>query len=208
MSIVLQIIGVLVWVWIIGTLQDYFSEKRGNVRKDGYKKMTQQLIKLLQKDGFQNEMREGHITVTYRNERFMLTFDESQFGERYSRVTVADYYQVDGMDDVHPFVMDAVMARATYRCPRIINLSFGNHCLSTYSSDVNNIKDNYRGLRSVMDMLVANEQGVREDFVKFHLKFGYEKNKTESNHIGFKASLEEPSEKECQVAAETNINAK
>ncbi len=67
-----------------------YSENNKNVQKDDYRKMKRRLLKLLRKDGFQYEMNEGRIILTYRQEHFVVHFDASQFGERYARVTIAD----------------------------------------------------------------------------------------------------------------------
>lgn len=170
-----------------------------------YDKMKRQLLKLLDKDGYRHEMEEGHIIIIYRNERFFVFLEESQFGKQFARVTIADYYTVKGMEEVHPFVMDAVMARATNNCPRIINLSFEDHCLGLYSTDMKNIEEFFRGLRPVLDLLIENEKGVRQDFVQFHSDFGRQKDVSEDKHIGFRTSSEEH-EEEHSVAAKASMS--
>jgi hypothetical protein len=169
--------------------------------------MKQRLLKLLQKDGFQNEMNEGCIVLTYRQERFVVLFDASQLGEQYARVTIADYYIVDGMDEVHPFVMDAVMGRATHNRIRTPNIAYEDSCLCYYATDVRNIKHFYSGLRTILDMLINNENAARQDFVQFRRDFGRKKEASEEKHIGFKTAAEETPGKTHQVAAETNVSA-
>lgn len=182
-----------------------YSENNKNVQKDDYRKMKRRLLKLLRKDGFQYEMNEGRIVLTYRQEHFVVHFDASQFGERYARVTIADHYVVDGMDEVHPFVMDAVMGRATHNSPRTPNIAYVESCLCYYATDVRNIKHFYNGLRTVLDMLINNENAVHQDFAQFHRDFGHKKEASEDKHIGFKTPSDEPVEKAPQVAAETNV---
>ena len=128
MSIIYAILGSIFWVTLFELLKSY---SENNVQKDNYGRMKQRLVKLLQKDGYQNEMNEGRIVLTYRQERFVVHFDASQFGDQYARVTIADYYIVEGMDEVHPFVMDAVMGRATHNSIRTPNIAYDESCRFT-----------------------------------------------------------------------------
>ena len=169
-----------------------------------YDEMKRKLVKLLNKDGYQNEMNEGRIVLTYRQERFVVHFDASQFGDQYARVTIADYYIVEGMDEVHPFVMDAVMGRATHNSKRTPNIAYDESCLCYYATDVRNIKHFYCGLRTILDMLIDNENGARRDFAQFRRDFGRKKETPEDKHIGFRTSADEEAEEQHRtVAAES-----
>ena len=202
MTILYAIIGSLFWVTLIELANQNWKDK---VLMD-FDKMKRQLVKLLNKDGYQNEMKEGRIVVTYRQECFVIHFDESQFGKRYARVTIADYYIVDGMDEVHPFVMDAVMGRATHTSTRTPNIAYDDTCLCYYATDVRNIKDFYHGMKSILDMLINNENYARRDFAQFRRDFGRKKESSEDKHIGFKTAS---SDVQHSVAAEadSDINA-
>ena len=201
MSIVYAILGSIFWVTLFELLKSY---SENNVQKDNYGKMKQRLVKLLQKDGYQNEMNEGRIVLTYRQERFVVHFDASQLGEQYARVTIADYYIVEGMDEVHPFVMDAVMGRATHNSTRTPNIAYDESCLCYYATDVRNIKHFYCGLRTILDMLIDNENGARRDFAQFRRDFGRKKETPEDKHIGFRTSADEEAEEQHRtVAAES-----
>ncbi len=169
-----------------------------------YDEMKRQLVRLLNKDGYQNEMNEGRIVLTYRQERFVVHFDASQLGEQYARVTIADYYVIDGMNEVHPFVMDAVMGRATHNSARTPNIAYDESCLCYYATDVRNIKHFYRGLRTILDMLIDNENGARRDFDQFRRDFGRKKETSEDKHIGFKTASDERDER--SVAAKTSTS--
>ena len=208
----LQIIDTLCAVLLGGTIWVIFEQnarKNNNVQKDNYGKMKQRLVKLLQKDGYQNELNEGRIVLTYRQERFVVHFDASQFGDQYARVTIADYYIVEGMDEVHPFVMDAVMGRATHNSARTPNIAYDESCLCYYATDVRNIKHFYRGLRTILDMLIENENNARRDFAQFRRDFGRKKETSEDKHIGFRTSADEESEEQHHsVAAETSASVK
>ena len=200
MTILYAIIGSLFWVTLIELANQNWKDK---VLMD-FDKMKRQLVKLLNKDGYQNEMKEGRIVVTYRQERFVIHFDESQFGKRYARVTIADYYIVDGMDEVHPFVMDAVMGRATHTSTRTPNIAYDDTCLCYYATDVRNIKDFYHGMKSILDMLINNENYARRDFAQFRRDFGRRKDSQEDKHIGFRTSSDERDEH--SVAAEISTS--
>ena len=205
MSIMNSILIAAFWVTAYELIHVY-SDKNNNVQKDNYGKMKHRLLKLLQKDGYKCEMEEGIILLHYHNENFRIHFSESVFGSQYARVTAVDDYAIDRMDELHPFVMDALMGRSTYRNTRISNLSFDDHCTCFIGTDVKNIKDYYRGLRQILDSLIANENVVRQDFQQYHADFGRKKSAEEkNNHIGFRTQSEETTEKEHQVAAETNI---
>ena len=208
----LQIIDTLCAVLLGGTIWvifEHYAGKNNNVQKDNYGKMKQRLVKLLQKDGYQNEMNEGRIVLTYRQERFVVHFDASQFGEQYARVTVADYYVIGGMNEVHPFVMDAVMGRATHNSTRTPNIAYDESCLCYYATDVRNINHFYRGLRTILDMLIENENNARRDFAQFRRDFGRKKETSEDKHIGFRTSADEESEEQHHsVAAETSASVK
>ncbi len=205
MSILWSILIAVFWVTVF-ELSKTYSENNSNVQKDSYSKMKQRLLKLLQRDGCQNEMNEGRIVLTYRQERFVVHFDASQFGERYARVTIADYYVVEGMDEVHPFFMDAVMGRATHNSARTPNIAYEESCLCYYATDVKNIKHFYSGLRTILDMLINNENAARQDFAQFRRDFGRKKDTSEDKHIGFKTASEEKTESVHQVAAEKNVS--
>ncbi len=203
MSIVYAILGSIVGVTLFEWMKSY-SENNNNVQKDNYGKMKQRLVKLLQKDGYKNEMNEGRIVLTYRQERFLVNFDASQFGEQYARVTVVDYYVIDGKDEVHPFVMDAVMGRATHNSKRTPNIAYDEGCLSYYATDVRNIKHFYRGLQTILNMLIENENGARGDFEQFRKDFGRKSEAPEDKHIGFRTSADEEAEEQHRkVAAES-----
>lgn len=203
MSILWSFLIAVFWVTVFEMTKTY-SENNNNVQKDSYSKMKQRLLKLLQKDGYQSEMNEGRIVLTYRQERFVVHFDASQFGEQYARVTVADYYVIEGMNEVHPFVMDAVMGRATHSSTRTPNIAYDESCLCYYATDVRNIKHFYRGLREILDMLIDNENGARRDFDQFWRDFGRKKETSEDKHIGFRASSDERDER--GVAAKTSTS--
>ena len=66
MTILYAIIGSLFWVTLIELANQNWKDR---VQMD-FDKMKRQLVKLLNKDGFQNEMKEGRIVITYRQERF------------------------------------------------------------------------------------------------------------------------------------------
>jgi hypothetical protein len=206
----LQIIDTLLAVLVGGVIwliYEHFTEKMSNRAKDNYSKMKQRLLKLLQKDGYKCEMEEGVVLLHYHQENFRIHFSDSNLGSRYARVTVVDDYGIDKMDELHPFVMDALMGRATYRNTRISNLSFEDHCTCFSGTDVIKIKDFYRGLPRILDGLMANENVVRQDFKQYHADFGRKKEPEEEKHIGFKRASDEASESVHQVAAETNVSA-
>lgn len=206
MSIIYAILGSIFWVTLFELLRSY---SENNVQKDNYGKLKQRLVKLLLKDGFQNEMNEGRIVLTYRQERFVVHFDASQLGEQYARVIVADYYVIEGMNEVHPFVMDAVMGRATHNSTRTPNIAYDESCLCYYATDVRNIKHFYRGLRTILDMLIDNENSARRDFAQFRRDFGRKKETSEDKHIGFRTSADEEAEDQHHsVAAETSASVK
>ena len=206
MTIFYTIIGSIFMVALLEVLKNY-SEKNDNVQKDNYSKMKQHLVKLLQKDGYHNEMNEGRIVVTYRQERFVIHFDLSQFGKRYARVTIADNYVIEGMDEVHPFVMDAVMGRATHNGTRTPNIAYDESCLCYYATDVRNIKDFYHGMTSIFDMLINNENFARRDFEQFRRDFGRKKETTEGKHIGYKTASTDGQAHSVAAEADEKINA-
>ncbi len=206
----LQIIDTLLAVLVGGVIwliYEHFTEKMSNRAKDNYSKMKQRLLKLLQKDGYKCEMEEGVVLLHYHQENFRIHFSDSNLGSRYARVTVVDDYGIDKMDELHPFVMDALMGRATYRNTRISNLSFEDHCTCFSGTDVIKIKDFYRGLPRILDGLMANENVVRQDFEQYHADFGRKKEPEEEKHIGFRTTSEEKMEGVHQVAAESNVKA-
>ena len=137
----------------------------------------------------------------------LLGFDASQFGDQYARVTIADYYIVDGMDEVHPFVMDAVMGRATHTSTRTPNIAYDDTCLCYYATDVRNIKDFYHGMKSILDMLINNENYARRDFAQFRRDFGQKKETTEDKHIGFKTASSDVQQHSVAAEADNEINA-
>ena len=108
------------------------------------------------------------------------------------------------MDEVQPFVVDAVMGRATYNSIRTPNIAYDVTCLCYYATDVRNIKDFYRGMKSILDMLINNENNARRDFVQFRRNFGRRKDSQEDKHIGFRTSSDDHDER--SVAAETSTS--
>lgn len=202
MTILYAIIGSLFWVTLIELANQNWKDR---LQMD-FDKTKRQLVNLLQKDGYQHEMSEGRIVVTYRQERFVIHFDASQFGKRYARVTIADYYVIDGMDEVHPFVMDAVMGRATHNSSRTPNIAYDESCLCYYATDVSNIKDFYHGMKTILDMMINNENYARRVFEQFRRDFR-KKETTADKHIGFRTSSDEH-EEECSVAAEISTSIK
>lgn len=194
------------WVTVF-ELSKMYSENNSNVQKDSYSKMKQRLLKLLQKDGYKCEMEEGVVLLHYHQEKFRIHFSDSSLGRQYARVTVVDDYAIDKMDELHPFVMDALMGRASCQNTRISNVSFEDHCTCFYGTDVSKIKDFYRGLPGIIDSLMANEKSVRQDFVKYHETFGRKNESEEEKRIGFKTTSDETAESVHQVAAETNVKA-
>lgn len=194
----------IVWLAAILAIVDYFALNK-DVQKDNYGKMKKRLLKLLKEDGFKCEMEEGVILLQYHQGHFRIHFSASAFGKRYARVTVVDDYVMDGMEDIHPFIMDSLMGRASYSNSRISNISFDKYCTCFSGTDVHKVKDFYRGLRGVLDSLIENEQAVRKWFVKYHEDFGEKKGAGDKSHIGFRPSSEEVRGKEPKVAAETNV---
>lgn len=204
MSILLSMFIAAFWVGVYELWQTRFGKDR-NVRNDNYGKMKQRLLELLRKDGFKSEMDEGVILVNYHQERFRIHFSDSAFGNAYARITVVDDYAMEGMEEVHPFVMDNLMGRASNGNPRIGNISFEDHCTCFFGTDVHKIKDFYRGLHFVLDALAENERVIRQEFPKYLSEFGMKRDAAEKSHIGFKTSSEEKVENEHRVAAETNV---
>lgn len=128
-------LGGVVWLAF-----DYFTKKQ-NAGADGFGKMKKSLLELMRKDGYKSEMDEGTIVVNYHQERFRIHFSESAMGNAYARVTVVDDYVIDGMEELHPFVMDNLMGRATVGNTRICNISFEDHCTCFHGTDVHKIKE-------------------------------------------------------------------
>ena len=201
MTILYAIIGSLFWVTLIELANQNWKDR---LQMD-FDKTKRQLVNLLQKDGYQHEMNEGRIVVTYRQERFVIHFDASQFGKRYARVTIADYYVIDGMDEVHPFVMDAVMGRATHNSTRTPNIAYDEICLCYYATDVSNIKDFYHGMKTILDMMINNENCARRDFAQFRRDFRRRKDNPEDKHIGFRTSSDEHNERTVAAEAEPKV---
>ena len=204
MSILLSMFIAAFWVGVYELWQNRFGKDR-NVSNDNYGKMKQRLLELLRKDGFKSEMDEGVIIVNYRQERFRIHFSDSEFGSAYARVTVVDDYVMDGMDEVHPLIVDNLMGRASSGNPRLGNISFNDHCTCFYGTDVHKVKDFHLGLRKVLDMLVHNEVAVRQEFDNCRAEYGRKQDPDEKNHIGFRTSSVAKEEGERHVAAETNV---
>lgn len=204
MSVLYSLFIAAFWVGVYSLWQSLY-EKNKNVRKDNYNGMKERLLTLLNKNGYKSEMDEGVIIVNYRQERFRIHFSDSDFGSAYARVTVVDDYVMDGMDEVHPLIVDDLMGRASSGNPRLGNISFNDHCTCFYGTDVHKVKDFYLGLRKVLDMLVHNEGAVRKEFDNCRAVYGRKQDPDEKNHIGFRTSSVEKEEGERHVAAETNV---
>lgn len=118
---------------------------------------------------------------------------------------VINEYAIEGMEALHPFVMDAIMGRATYRNIQTGNISFEDHCSCYFCTDVKSIKDFYCGLKALLLMLIEHENGVYKDFAQFHHDFVGQNNNQEGNHIGFKKARNDHNNDETShsVAAET-----
>ena len=207
MSILFSMFIAAFWVGVYKLCQTRFGKDR-NVRNENYGKMKERLLALLREDGFKSEMDEGVILVNYHQERFQIHFSDSAFGNAYARVTIVDDYAIEGMEDVHPFVMDNLMGRASNGNPRISNISYEDHCSCFFGTDVHRIKDFYRGLHFVLDALAGNERVIRQEFPKYLSEFGMKREVAEKKRIGFKTSPEEKSDNEHRVAAETDIKTK
>lgn len=172
-------------------LYQTLSEKNKNVKKDNFRRMKEQLLKLLDKDGYKSELVEGVILVSYRQEQFRIYFYESDFGDTYARVMIVDDYAMDGLDEVHPLILDNLMVRTMSRNPLVSNISFNDHCSCFYGTDVHDIKDFYRGLCPVLNSLIYNEDTVRQEFGKCRAEYGRKHNSEGKGHIGFKTSSED-----------------
>lgn len=108
------------------------------------------------------------------------------------------------MQDVSPFIMDAVMGRAIHINRRTPNIAYEDTCVCYYATDVRNIRHYYCGLRSILKMLIENENWARQDFLQFHKDFGRKSQADNENHIGFRPSTGDESEKmQHSVAAES-----
>lgn len=197
--IYIGIVSIEALVWV------YIKSYRGDIlcRKD-FDRMKMSLLQLLQEDGYSCEMNEGRIVLTYCQEFFVIFFEASQFGNQYARVTIDDYYKIEGMQDVSPFIMDAVMGRAIHINRRTPNIAYEDTCVCYYATDVRNIRHYYCGLRSILKMLIENENWARQDFLQFHKDFGRKSQADNENHIGFRPSTGDESEKmQHSVAAES-----
>ena len=210
----LDIIDISCYIFLGGTLlfaafsfaNKYYSIKR-NISTDGFRKMKQQLLELLREDGYDCKKEENMVVVNYRQKPFRITFSESGFGNRYATVTVINVYAIDDMDKYHPFFMDTLMARATCRNMSIGNIAFEDYCICYFGTDVKNIKDYYRGLRSVLDMLTDNENEVRNDFAQYHQGFVCRNDNQDEKHIGFRsATANQKKEATHLVAAEADTH--
>ena len=204
MSILYSLFIASFWVGVYSLWQTHY-EKRKNDRKDNFGGMKERLLKLLNKDGYKSEMDEGVIMVNYRQERFRIHFSESDLGRAYARVTVVYDYVMDGMDEVHPLIVDNLMGRASSGNPRLSNISFNDHCTCFYGTDVHKVRDFYLGLRKILDMLSYNVGVVRQEFDKCRAEYGRKQNPDEKSHIGFRTSSVEKEEGDHRVAAETNV---
>lgn len=183
---------------------NYYFIKR-NRSSDGFKKMKKQLLDLLREDGYDCRKEEDMVVVNYRQMRFNILFSGSIFGYPYARVMIINKYAIEGMEELHPFVMDTIMGRATYRNVHTGNISFEDHCSCYFCTDVKSIKDFYRGLNPILLMLIEHENGVYKDFAQFHHDFVGQNNNQEGNHIGFKKARNDHNNDETShsVAAET-----
>ena len=189
---------------VFGYAYNYYSIKR-NSSSDGFKKMKKQLLDLLREDGYDCRMEDDIVVVNYRQMRFKILFSGSIFGYPYSRVMIINEYAIEGMEELHPFVMDAIMGRATYRNVHTGNICFEDHCSCYFCTDVKSIKDFYRGLKQILLMLIEHEIGVCKDFTQIQHDYEGQNNNQEGKHIGFKmASNDQNNETSHSVAAETD----
>lgn len=121
MSILSSILAAAFWVTAITIYEKYYDkyvESKNKTDMDGRIKMKQSLVKMLKKDGFKCELKEGVVQVEYGNELFRIHFSDGFLGERYTRVTVQNSYSIEGMEEVHPLIMEALMGRANYIDPQ------------------------------------------------------------------------------------------
>lgn len=170
------------------------------------KKMKKSLLELLREDGYDCKVEDDMVVVNYRQMRFKILFSGSFFGCPYVRVMVINAYTIEGMEVLHPFVMDAIMGRATYRNIQTGNISFEDYCSCYYCTDVKSIKDFYRGLKSILLMLIEHEEGVCKDFTQIQHDFAGRYDNQEGKHIGFKtANANQDRETTHSVAAEMDV---
>ena len=205
-DIVLKIVvyGFMLLVGVFSFVYYSYKMKMKDI-KYVVKKMKKSLLELLREDGYDCKVEEHMVVVNYRQMRFNILFSGSIFGYPYARVMIINKYAIEGMEELHPFVMDTIMGRATYRNVHTGNISFEDHCSCYFCTDVKSIKDFYRGLNPILLMLIEHENGVYKDFAQFHHDFVGQNNNQEGNHIGFKKARNDHNNDETShsVAAET-----
>ena len=205
-DIVLKIVvyGFMLLVGVFSFVYYSYKMKMKDI-KYVVKKMKKSLLELLREDGYDCKVEEDMVVVNYRQMRFNILFSGSIFGYPYARVMIINKYAIEGMEELHPFVMDTIMGRATYRNVHTGNISFEDHCSCYFCTDVKSIKDFYRGLNPILLMLIEHENGVYKDFAQFHHDFVGQNNNQEGNHIGFKKARNDHNNDETShsVAAET-----
>ena len=205
-DIVLKIVvyGFMLLVGVFSFVYYSYKMKMKDI-KYVVKKMKKSLLELLRVDGYDCKVEEDMVVVNYRQMRFNILFSGSIFGYPYARVMIINKYAIEGMEELHPFVMDTIMGRATYRNVHTGNISFEDHCSCYFCTDVKSIKDFYRGLNPILLMLIEHENGVYKDFAQFHHDFVGQNNNQEGNHIGFKKARNDHNNDETShsVAAET-----
>lgn len=205
MSILSSILAAAFWVSAITIYEKYhdkYVESKNETSMDDRINMKQCLVKMLKKDGFKCELKEGVVQVEYGNELFRIYFTDGFLGERYTRVTVQNSYSIEGMEEVHPLIMEALMGRANYIDPRIGNVGFNDHCDCFYGTELKDIKPFYRHLTRILDKLIKTEQYVRHEFEQHRKEESENGDDEKKNHIGFRMSSEKRVENEHQVAAE------
>ena len=205
-DIVLKIVvyGFMLLVGVFSFVYYSYKMKMKDI-KYVVKKMKKSLLELLREDGYDCKVEDDMVVVNYRQMRFNILFSGSIFGYPYARVMIINKYAIEGMEELHPFVMDTIMGRATYRNVHTGNISFEDHCSCYFCTDVKSIKDFYRGLNPILLMLIEHENGVYKDFAQFHHDFVGQNNNQEGNHIGFKKARNDHNNDETShsVAAET-----
>ena len=207
MSTIALFLFIVAVVTVIGIITEHIKENR-DVQGNNYRKMKQQLIKLLREDWYTCKMVEDDVLIHYQDEVFRVRFSISHLGKRYARVTVIDEYAVEGIGDVHPFVMDALVGRVTCNNIDFSNIALEDRCVCLFSTDIKQIKPFYRSLPRILDNLIATEMLVKKEFIEWHSEFGSPEPTEEKNYIGFRRASDEASEGVQQVAAETNMKSK
>ena len=202
------IIAAAFWVTAINMYEKYYDkyvESKNKTDMDDRIKMKQKLVKMLKKDGFECELKEGVVCVEYGNELFRIHFSDGFMGDRFTRVTVANSYSIKGMEEVHPLIIEGLMGRANFINPRIGNVGFPDHCDCFYGTELKDIKPFYRHLTRILNNLIETERYVRQEFEKFKNDNSENTDDEKKNHIGFKMSADRCAENEHQVAAEAKL---